>query len=135
LQSQYGGTSHATTYPHHPFLPQASTFRQVVVTLNGRDFYLGPHETQASKREYDRLIGEWLQHGRQFSPDPEGQGSLAVVQLIVAYLHFARDYYRKDGKPTSESKSIVYALRYVKLLYGRKPVQDFGPVALQAIRN
>ena len=37
---------------------------QAVVTLNGCDFYLGPHGTKASKLEYDRLIGEWFQNGR-----------------------------------------------------------------------
>ncbi|MCA9231188.1 MAG: hypothetical protein KDA57_11075 [Planctomycetales bacterium] len=29
---------------------------QAVLTLNGRDYYLGPHGTKASRREYDRLI-------------------------------------------------------------------------------
>ena len=29
---------------------------QAVVTLNGRDFYLGPHGSKVSKMEYDRLI-------------------------------------------------------------------------------
>jgi hypothetical protein len=33
---------------------------QAVVTLNGRDIYLGTHGTQASRIEYDRLTGEWL---------------------------------------------------------------------------
>ena len=28
---------------------------QAVVTLNGRDHYLGPHGTKANKREYDCL--------------------------------------------------------------------------------
>lgn len=37
---------------------------QAVVTLNGRDRYLGPYGTKASKREYDRLTGEWLANGR-----------------------------------------------------------------------
>jgi len=37
---------------------------QAVVTLSGRYFYLGPHGTRASRLEYDRLIGEWLQNGR-----------------------------------------------------------------------
>ena len=31
---------------------------QAVVSLNGRDCYLGPHGTKASKTEYDRVIGE-----------------------------------------------------------------------------
>ena len=38
---------------------------QAVVRLSGKDFYLGPHGTKASKLEYDRLIGEWLANGRQ----------------------------------------------------------------------
>jgi hypothetical protein len=38
---------------------------QAVVTLNGRDHYLGPNDTKASKREYDRLIGEWLANDRK----------------------------------------------------------------------
>jgi hypothetical protein len=38
---------------------------QAVVTLCGRDFYLGPHGTKASKLAYDRMISEWLQNGRQ----------------------------------------------------------------------
>jgi hypothetical protein len=29
--------------------------RQAIVTINGRDHLLGPHETKASKVEYDRL--------------------------------------------------------------------------------
>lgn len=107
---------------------------QAIVTLNARDFYLGPFGSKTSRLEYDRLIGEWLQQGRQL---PRGSGAttgpLSVIELIVAYLHFARDYYRKDGRPTSEIQSILHALRYVKLLYGRKSVADFGPIALQAV--
>ena len=37
---------------------------QAVVTLDGRDFYLGKHGTPASRAEYDRLIAEWLANGR-----------------------------------------------------------------------
>ena len=33
---------------------------QAVVTLNGHDFYLGPHNTAASRLEYDQQIAEWL---------------------------------------------------------------------------
>ena len=62
--------------------------------LNGRDFYLGPHGTKASKLEYDRLIGEWLQQGRQIQPGHD-DGTLSVVELIAAYLHHVRGYYRK----------------------------------------
>ena len=33
---------------------------QAVVTLSGRDHYLGPHGSKTSIAEYDRLIAEWL---------------------------------------------------------------------------
>ncbi len=70
---------------------------QAVVTLNGRDFYLGPHGTKASKVEYDRLIAEWLANGRV--PD-EPAAVLTVVELAARYLRFAKGYYQKNGKCT-----------------------------------
>ncbi len=40
---------------------------EAVVTINGREHYLGPHGTKASKLEYDRLINQWLVTGRDDS--------------------------------------------------------------------
>lgn len=37
---------------------------QAVVTINGRDHYLGLWRSKASKIEYDRRITEWLSSGR-----------------------------------------------------------------------
>lgn len=37
---------------------------QAVVSIAGKDYYLGPHGTKASRIEYDRLIGEWLAFAR-----------------------------------------------------------------------
>ncbi len=42
---------------------------QAVVTLSGRDHYLGPHRTKVSLAEYDRLVGEWLANGRAIRRD------------------------------------------------------------------
>jgi len=36
---------------------------QAVVTLSGRDFYLGKWGTKTSRAEYQRLVGEWLAGG------------------------------------------------------------------------
>jgi hypothetical protein len=46
-------------YRHH----KAS--KQAVVTLGGRDHYLGSYGSAASKTRYNRLIGEWLQSDRR----------------------------------------------------------------------
>ncbi len=105
---------------------------QAIVTLSGRDYLLGPHGTKASTFEYDRLIGEWLQHGRQLQPNVS-KTAITVVELIVAYLEFAKSYYRKNGQTTGEYAAIVCALRHVKALYGRKSVAEFGPTAFQVV--
>ncbi|MCH8840659.1 MAG: hypothetical protein IH831_08305 [Planctomycetes bacterium] len=73
---------------------------QAVVTLNGRDIYLGPHGTKASKREYDRLTSEWLANGRGLST---GQANdLTVAELLLRYWEYPQGYYRKNGEQTSE---------------------------------
>jgi hypothetical protein len=56
---------------------------QAVVTLDGCDVYLGPHGSSASKREYDRVTGEWLAAGRQ-RPTADGvDGDLTVTEMLV----------------------------------------------------
>ena len=46
---------------------------RAVVTLGGRDHYLGRYGSAASKREYERLVAEWLANHRSLpsaaSPD------------------------------------------------------------------
>jgi len=36
---------------------------QAIVTIQGKDRYLGRYGSKSSKAEYDRLIAEWLQPG------------------------------------------------------------------------
>lgn len=107
---------------------------QAVVVLCGRCFYLGPHGTKASKVEYDRLIAEWLARGRRALADPvEENSGITVVELIARYKRYAEGYYRKDGAVTTEVPSILNAVKILKQMYGREPVDDFGPLRLQAI--
>ena len=101
---------------------------KAIVTLDGRDFYLGPHGTKISKAEYDRLVGEWLANGRRLPPALAGDnGDLVVAQLMATYLDFAKTYYVKDGKPTSEYEASLLAFRPLRKLYGHTRVADFGP--------
>jgi len=102
-----------------------------VVTLNGRDFYLGAHGTRTSKAEYDRLVGEWMTQGRVFETDD----SPTVTEVCVAYWRHAKTYYRKDGKGTSEVDNIRDAVRLLLRLYGRTKAAEFTPLALKALRQ
>jgi integrase len=106
---------------------------QAIVALNGTDHYLGPYGTKASREEYDRVIAEWHGNGRQ--APTRGAGPV-IVELIARYWAHAEVYYRKkDGMPTSEQSCIRRALRPLRELYGRTPVEQFGPLALEAVRE
>jgi hypothetical protein len=59
---------------------------QAVVTLDGRDFYLRPYGSQASRLEYDRLIAEWLANDRRLPREPQAAPGPTVNELILAYL-------------------------------------------------
>ena len=53
---------------------------QAVVTLNGRDFYLGKYNSQESKTAYNQLIAEWQMNGRQH-PASRRSNSLTIDEL------------------------------------------------------
>jgi hypothetical protein len=36
---------------------------QAIVTIDGKDIYLGKHRSAASREAYRRIVGEWMQHG------------------------------------------------------------------------
>ena len=107
---------------------------QAVVTLNGKDFYLGVWKSSESQSNYDKLIAEWVSNGRQL-PAVVACGELSVAELLVAYLTYAQEYYSCDGKPTSEYTCMKDAIKPVRELYSRIAVRDFGPLALKAVRQ
>jgi integrase len=108
---------------------------QAVVTLAGRDHYLGRHGSPESRREYERLVAEWLVDRHRPTETTSGFPDLTVNELLVAYWDQVQAYYLKDGKPTSEPGTIRQALRPVLELYGDTPVEGFGPLALKAVRQ
>lgn len=82
----------APKYRHHKAKGLA------VVTINGRDIYLGKYNTAASKELYRRLVAEYLQTGEQ--PGTNRQNDITIAEVLAAYIRHAREYYRKNGKPT-----------------------------------
>jgi integrase len=102
---------------------------QAVVTIEGRDFYLGRYGTKQSRREYDRLIGEWFANGRRVART--AGSDLTISELLVDYLRFAARYYREGN----ELANIKCSVRQLKRLYGDTRANDFGPLALKAVRE
>ena len=58
---------------------------QAVVTLSGRDFYLGAYDSEVSRVERDRLVAEWLVNGRALPPDPQDEVGLTVAEVMLRY--------------------------------------------------
>jgi integrase len=121
---------------HTPRIPSYRHHRpsnQAVVTINGRDIYLGRHGSPESRAEYDRIIGVWMAGGRKL---PANRGAdLTIVELIRDYIKFADTYYVKRGRPTTQARLVKRVLKEVRQLHGPEPAADFGPLKLKAIRQ
>ena len=108
------------------------------VKIDGRRVYLGAHGSQASRDEYDRVIGEWIARSRQSAPPPAevAVAAITVAELVNAYRKHAADYYRRpDGTPTSEVENIRQAMRPLVRLYSRLTASEFSPLKLEALKD
>jgi integrase len=106
---------------------------QAVVTLNGRDYYLGPHDSQASHIEYDRRIAEWLANERRPAVPDAAEMTIAVVTAKYWAGYVLPRYGNKLG--SDQEHNIRAALRPLLKLFEQLPATKFGPVALQAVRD
>lgn len=110
-----------------------------IVTLAGRDHYLGPHGSPESLDAYKRLISEWTAAGPSTAAASAvaatSQNDFRICELLAAFFEHAKSYYLKDGNPTGETANVKHATRPLAALYGMMPVIEFGPAALKAVRQ
>ena len=89
-----------------PSLRRHKPFSLGVVTLNGKDHYLGhwpeghknpPPDVQTA---YDRLIAEWLAKGRRLQPGPVVVAGIpmSLNELILAFVCHAEQHYRREDE-------------------------------------
>lgn len=102
---------------------------QAVVTIHGRDIYLGVHGTEASRREYDRVILDHLASGG--APVPVPGRHVTVQEALAPYLAQAA---RKHGERSSQYRRVRTCLAEVRRLYGDRPVAEFRGPALKSVR-
>lgn len=53
----------------------------------------------------------------------------------MLFLKHAEQHYRKNGKLMSEYDLLTLAIEPLKELFGMTPVEQFGPLALKAVRE
>jgi integrase len=109
-----------------------------VVTLGGRDKYLGKHDSKESHVAYKRAVAEFYAGQETPRGDAKAGGagkSIDVARLALLYLEWAIGNYRKNNKPTTEINWIKSSLKPLIEIYGDTPVSDFGPLKLKAIQK
>ena len=110
-----------------------------VVTLGGKNHYLGAYESPESHEKYFRLISEWRRNAAVNPPSPLSASHdtrpMLVNGLILAYFGHVQVYYVKHGEPTSEQDNIRQALRFVRQVHGSTPATEFGSKALENVRQ
>jgi hypothetical protein len=117
------------SYRHHKQCGQA-----IVILTDAfgsrRDVLLGTYDS-ASKKEYDRVIAEWIGNGRRMRVTEAAE--LSVNELALVYWkHVKADHGLQ--KCRGDYHNIHAELRILKALYGPTQARHFGPIALKACR-
>ena len=121
------------SYRHHKGSGQA------FVQIKGKRHYLGKYGTEKSQERYNRFVAELCSnHTPRALADKspvDRIGGITVVELIAAYLEFARHYYVKNGRSTGSTERLRPVLRLLRKTYGRTLSREFGPTKLKALRE
>lgn len=112
-------------YSHHKPTGQAR------VQIDGKSVYLGVFDSPESKVRYQQLL---LKLQRDSERKPE-DASLTVGALVVMYIGHCREFYRKNGKETSEVGCVQQAMKPVVKLYRDTLAAEFSPSCLRRVRD
>jgi hypothetical protein len=102
---------------------------QAYVRIAGDMHYLGKYGTDSSRREYDRIMSEFIANGRQAYRHPD---EILMENLIARYLDYTEN---ELNLSESRMKIIAAVLRTLNELYANQPVSAFSPASLKAVRS
>jgi integrase len=115
--------------------PTGQAFVRIPDGAGGRKYvYLGKHDTDESRAEYERVLAEL----RTGNPNAGGRvnPSICVAQVLAAFIRHAEQHYRRpDGTPTQEVAEYKRVASYILRVYADVPAAQFGPLALKTVRE
>ncbi len=131
--------------------------RQACIYLQGERIWLGPYGSRRSHEKYRQILEEWhkLRHEQQSASQPKSpdevleegitpatlrlkraQGlTLSINELVLVYGRHSEEYYRKNGRITREGELMNEVLRFVRKNIEDPDPENFGPVALDELRD
>ena len=100
-----------------------------VVTLAGRDHYLGPYKSPASRRAYRNLVAEWLQRDKQ--PIVRDRDALTMAEVVPRY------WVHLNGRRTDEGElgHVKHLMCAVLADYRDTLASEFAPVQVRVVRQ
>ena len=110
------------------------TSGKAVVSINGKDFYLGKHGTTASHQRYKELIADkWYPPGSDPKPAiSKLSDEVSVTKLAIEYAKYVK---RKHGDNSNEWNQVRLVLTTIRETYGHLSAADFGPIRLENYRQ
>lgn len=106
---------------------------QARVTIEGKTYYLGKHNTPESHQQYKQLMNEWLTKTGRFASiliNP-ANASTTINEVSLAYIDHAEEYYQANPK---EIEKIKLAIRPLRKLFGRTSVGSFDSLGLESVQ-
>lgn len=100
-----------------------------VVTLNGRNFYLGEWQSDESKATYARLIVEYLANGRTLDP-PDATPRISVAELIELYWVHLENYFGEGNREVDNHRGVM---RILNDLYGENCAHDLAVAPVESV--
>jgi integrase len=107
---------------------------QAVVTFNGANFYLGPHESPESRAKYSRLIAEYIEGGYRTPESATHQAAtpITVADVCAEYREHIKKRYANAPK---EILRLNRLCEFLELEHGDCVASEFGPRRLEQVRD
>ena len=102
-----------------------------VVTLGGKDHYLGKHNSPESKKLYKRLLAEYLAADGVVRPSQND--NFTVSELMAAFLKFSKRHF--GGGDNTQFAHYGRLAKLMKRMYGATPAKEFGSLQFKAVRH
>jgi hypothetical protein len=103
---------------------------KAVVTIAGKDHYLGLHDSEEGRLAYDALVAPLKAAGNNATV-----ANMTISHLAIQYMKHAESYYRKNGKVTGEVEGLRTALKALIKIARDVPVPNLSPRHIDAMRE
>lgn len=105
---------------------------QAVVTIHGKDHYLGPHGSAKSREVYAHLIAQSPSMAKRnqtkFRYMPPENGQLSMLELLAAFwLHVEEYYVGRNGRRNQEQINFHTLIKRLRCFAGEMQTAEFRP--------